>query len=271
MARLRCAAGTYDYEVAGDGPLVVFGHGLSCDRHQFDLQIASLKSRYCCVSLDWPGHGSLTTFEPTGWTLDTLAADTISLIEHLDRGPAALVGLSQGAMVFIRVALVRPTLVAALVLLDTSARAEPPQRAAAIKANLVSLREATDADRERFIRDSALPAFFGAPWRLANPELVESEVERRLAHDPLGYELAVSAVIDRSPIELGNLAALDVSTLVVVGELDVLTPPEHAEELAAAIPGAELAIVPSAGHHTPVEQPDLVTSLIEGRLASLQR
>jgi pimeloyl-ACP methyl ester carboxylesterase len=49
---------------------------------------------------------------------------------------------------------------------------------------------------------------------------------------------------------------------VVVGTLDLLTPPRLGRALAAAIPGARLVEVPGAGHMLPFEEPDLLAELI---------
>ncbi len=262
MPRFETIKTVYDYDDIGHGPLVLFGHGLSCDRHMFDDQVHALRDRYRCLTLDWPGHGDRTTFDAGGWSLDDLARDVAELIASLDAGPASLVGLSQGGMVFMRVAIDHPELVRAMALLDTSARAEPPDRVGAISANLDRLRYAPESVREDFIRDLAVPAFFGAPWRDANPDLVEREVALRLSHDRLGYELATRAVIERRQIDLEKLAALEVPSLVLVGELDALTPPAHAQELAASIPRAILEVIPGAGHHTPLERPVEVTTAL---------
>jgi len=57
--------------------------------------------------------------------------------------------------------------------------------------------------------------------------------------------------------------------LAVVGEADRLTPPEHAREIAAAVPGARLEIVPGAGHLPGWEQPARVNALLRGWLGGL--
>lgn len=55
------------------------------------------------------------------------------------------------------------------------------------------------------------------------------------------------------------LAALDgVPTLVLAGTKDLLTPPEHSEAIAAALPGADLVLVPDAGHLVMLERPEIV-------------
>ena len=51
-------------------------------------------------------------------------------------------------------------------------------------------------------------------------------------------------------------------TLMIVGDSDQITPPEHALEIVAGIPGARLAIVEECGHLSTLEQPDPVTRLL---------
>jgi pimeloyl-ACP methyl ester carboxylesterase len=258
----------YHYLEEGRGPLVLFGHGLSCDHRLFDAQVAALRDRYRCVSLDWPGHGR-SGYRPAGWSLDDLAHDTIAFVELLG-GPAALVGLSQGGMVFARVAAWRPDLVSALVLLDTSARAEPPERAEAVLANAHRMATADEEERREFYRDVALPAFFTPSWLEADPGRAERELELRLSHDRAGYELAVCAVAERRAIH-DEMTRVTAPTLIVVGEVDLLTPPEHAHELNELIAGSRMATVAQAGHHTPLEQPEVVTSLLAGFLDDVHR
>jgi pimeloyl-ACP methyl ester carboxylesterase len=59
-----------------------------------------------------------------------------------------------------------------------------------------------------------------------------------------------------------GLAAIRCPTLMLVGEQDEGTPPEFAREIAAAIPGARLVIVPDSGHLSTIEQPQAVTKAL---------
>jgi pimeloyl-ACP methyl ester carboxylesterase len=58
------------------------------------------------------------------------------------------------------------------------------------------------------------------------------------------------------------LAGIRVPALVLVGELDTITPPGPAREMASAIPGAEFVEIPAAGHLTPVEKPKVVAAAL---------
>ena len=59
-----------------------------------------------------------------------------------------------------------------------------------------------------------------------------------------------------------HLAAIRVPTLVLVGDRDVLTPPDRSEEMAATIPDARLVVVPGSGHASTLEQPETVTQAL---------
>jgi 3-oxoadipate enol-lactonase len=80
---------------------------------------------------------------------------------------------------------------------------------------------------------------------------------------------ALASMRDRSGSESMLATLTDLPTLIVVGEADSLTPPEHARSMAQAIPGARLAIVPGAGHLPPVEQPSATTQILQDFLRSL--
>ena len=71
-------------------------------------------------------------------------------------------------------------------------------------------------------------------------------------------QTAIMNRIDSRP----HLAAIGCPTLVLVGDADQLTPPERAQEIAAAIPGARLVVVPASGHLSTLEQPERVNAAL---------
>jgi 3-oxoadipate enol-lactonase len=83
---------------------------------------------------------------------------------------------------------------------------------------------------------------------------VRSEVIETMAKiDPTAYRVGAEAVWLADQRE--RAAAIDVPSLVIVGEADRVTPPELSEELAALIPGAKLETIPGAGHISNLERP----------------
>lgn len=257
---------TYAYLEEGQGPPVVFAHGLLADKEMFRAQIDSLKARYRCISIDLRGHGASSgPAEP--FTLEQQAEEVGKLIRSLGIERAACIGLSQGAMTFMRLALSDPDLVGALVLIDTSADVENPESLPQYQELAVALRDLPDDERQGVV-DVVQAILYGQTWReqIATPDQLEHEARIMLGHDRHAFYQSAQAVFDREDLRT-ELAAISCPVLVVVGEEDVATPPEKAEEIRDAIPGAKLVRIKQAGHHCPIEQPEQVTDALDAFLA----
>ena len=167
-----------------------------------------------------------------------------------------------GGMLALEILRQAPDRVRAVALLGTSARADTPE--------LIALRrqacEFFAAGRmAEVLRANVMFAFH--PANQGRQALVDdylAMIERAGAGQLISQNRAVMARPDSRPL----LPHIRCPLLVVCGEADGLTPPEHSREIAAAVPGAELRIVPGAGHMLTMEQPAAVTALL---LAWLQR
>ncbi len=250
----------------GSGPLVLFGHGLLANKQMFRAQIDALRDRYRCVSLDWPAHGQ-SGWRRDGFGFDDLVQDTVALLQVLGGAPAVLVGLSQGGMVFMRLAYRYPDLVRGLVLMDTTAGPENPESLPAYEQLAVMMRDGDEAARIQAIGAAAM-VLFGEPWRVSRPDLLAREELEMLQIPRDGGYLAARAVFDRDDVH-DRVGIIRAPTLVLTGEDDVATPPALGRRLADAIPGARFELIPAAGHHAPIENPGAVTAELELFLANL--
>ena len=115
-----------------------------------------------------------------------------------------------------------------------------------------------------------LPTMLGRTTVETQPAL-RDRIQRMMAATPVaGIIGAIGALRDR-PDSLALLPTLEqIPALVIVGAEDVITPPERAQAMADALPDARLVVLPGAGHLTPVEQPERVTTLITDFLAQLK-
>ncbi len=95
-----------------------------------------------------------------------------------------------------------------------------------------------------------------------DPDLVERVRAMQAAAPPQGIIGDLMAMAER-PDSVQLLSSINVPTLVVVGEDDVLTPPADARRIAEGIAGAELVVIPDAGHLSNLEQPDRFTAAVE--------
>lgn len=172
----------------------------------------------------------------------------------------ALAGLSMGGYVALEIMRQAPERVSRLALLDTSARPDDEARRAVRRAGMA----ASAAGKYALVVQS-MQAGLLAPRHMDTP-VADAVVAMAMRTGPEVYrrhQEAIMARIDSRPF----LGAIDVPTLVGVGALDTLTPPALAEEMAAAIPGAELVVFEGTGHVSSLEAPEAVTAAMRAWLA----
>lgn len=196
---------------------------------------------------------------------DTQSDDDIHAMARrvLDAAPEkfALAGLSMGGYCAFEILSFAPERIERLALLDTTARADDPDRMAWRRNFLAS---ADDGDFQAIKRQS-LEAYIH-PARYDDPNLMaafDAMAERVGLATYIRQQQAIMSRKDRRHL----LAGISVSTAVICGREDKATPLPWSEEIAAAIPGAALHVVERAGHLTPMERPEEVTGILRNWLA----
>jgi pimeloyl-ACP methyl ester carboxylesterase len=165
----------------------------------------------------------------------------------------ALVGHSMGGYVALEVMRQAPERVAKLALLDTAARADTAEQTERRRSQIAL----AAGGKMKAIVDLQFP-------NLVHPSRRADEALRR-ACDQMAEETGPQAFVRQQNAILGrpdsrpSLAAIRCPTLVLVGEQDAVTPLERSQEMAAAIPGARLVVVPECGHLCALEQPQRLT------------
>jgi pimeloyl-ACP methyl ester carboxylesterase len=158
-----------------------------------------------------------------------------------------------------RAAARRPELVRSLILIETTAGPEPLENIPRYRLLLRIYRAFGPKPTANRVAQIMLGKSI-----LADPQR-KAEVARyvQLMSSRRDIRRATNGVIDRAPVGADELARITARTLVIVGDEDVATPRAKAEHLAASIRGAELVVIPRAGHSSTVEQPGAVTRTIE--------
>ena len=176
----------------------------------------------------------------------------------LDAAPPtfAYAGLSMGGYMAFEVMRLAPERVTKLALLDTAAYNDTPERTA-IRREMIALAEGGDFET---VKRNTFPIFL-SPAHLKVPELIRIANEMCDAIGPETFVQQMTAIMHRDDSR-GRLKDITVPTLVIVGRQDQGTPVEAAEEIAAGIPGARLAIIEDCGHLSTIEQPQAVTALL---------
>jgi 3-oxoadipate enol-lactonase len=243
-------------EVRGEGPAILFVHGYPLDRTIWRDQIDSLEG-YRRIAPDLRGMGQ-SDAPDLGYGMGIYADDLAALLDALGVNEVVLCGLSMGGYVIFEFVRRWRHRVRALILMDTRVEADSTE---ARRARDVAAATARDGGAAA-VGEAMLPKMLAAGSEARAPELVD-RVRRMMAATPVaGMVGALAAMRDRHDCT-GLLPTLaDLPTLVLVGEEDVLAPPDAARRMATLIPGARLVVIPGAGHLLPVERPSETTAEI---------
>ncbi len=251
------------YELAGSGPPVLLLHAGIGDRRMWDAQIPAFAEHFTVVRFDARGFGQTrkpdAPFAPY--------ADAIGLLDHLGISRAHFIGVSMGSQTAIEAAIAAPERVSALV--AVAARTGSPV-SSALRAGWDRVNELYEAGDIPGAVEYELRMWVDGPDR--EPDVVDPEVRERVrdmnaalfARDDFDGE-----EIPLDPSAAERLAEISAATLIVYGDKDVIDVREAAGPLAAAIPGARLAVIPDAAHLPQMERPEVFNKIVLGFLLGL--
>jgi len=249
---------------AGSGPTLVLIHGFGSSLHSWDAWAADLSRDHRVVRLTLPGHG-LTGPDPTGDYSDarSLAViDAVLTAKGVER--ATLVGNSLGGLLAFKYAAAHPDRVERLVLLAPGGFPNPGYSFGQKTEVPGPMRLLPYSLPESMVRQ-ALTAMYADPARLSDAtvdrtrDLMRAPGVRQALVDRLGQ------LVLEDPVPLLN--RIQVPTLVIWGEQDVMVPYAHAEKFMQALPNATLVSWPDMGHIPQEEDPARSLDVLRAFLA----
>lgn len=207
------------------------------------------------ITVDLPGHGrSGTADDPVRMAVERTADDLAAILARAGAVPAAVLGYSLGARIALRLAIAHPGTVARLVLESPSAGIEAPEAREERRRADDDLAATIERDGiERFVDRWERNPVFVTHERLGARAAARQRAIR-LRNDPRGLAQSLRGSGQGRMVPLRDrLAEVTASTLVIAGAQDPARP--RAEQVAAGIPGARLALVDGAGHTPHLERP----------------
>ena len=249
------------YEVSGDGPPILFVHGLGGTSNVWQPQRAVLSRLFKVITLDLPGSGRSDRSERT-YTMERWAEQIVALADHLALDKLILVGHSMTTLLAQKVAARYAARLTALVLCGPITELPPAGKDAFVKRA-----EAVQQSGMIAIADAVLAGALSPATREANPALAGLYREMLLANDPPAYAAQCLALVDGSA--RADQAQIKCPTLILVGDQDAVTPLTNARAIAAAVPSARIRIVPATAHATMLERPEAFNAMIIEFLAGL--
>ena len=242
----------------GQGPPLLFVHGFPLDHTMWNKQIEEFSKDYRVIAPDLRGFGA-SALGAGPASMARLADDLAAMLGELQvTRPVVFCGLSMGGYVGWQFWDRHSDRLDKLILCDTRAAADSAETAHGRRETAArTLREGTAGE----LIDTTLPKLFAKSTNTTEPVLIDST--RRVMESTKVQTIAATleAMAERPDFE-PRLAEITVSTLLICGEHDMITPVEEMRQVAAAIPDAQFEEILGAGHMAPMEQPAAVNRAI---------
>ena len=236
------------YEERGEGAPLMMIIGLSGVGAGWGPQIPLFSENYRTIVPDHRGVGN-SSHPSDGYTIDQLASDMAEVLRTIGVSSAHIMGSSTGGAIAQVMALDHPEVVQSLTLVTTWARADAYfERCFGVRKKILN-----EMGREAYTRASSTFLWSGKYIREHAEELErweEGVLSGSAEIDIMNKRIDMIVEHD----QLDRLKKIDKPTLVVAGRQDICTPSFYAEEIAAAIPGAELILL-DGGHFLYREDP----------------
>ena len=249
----------------GEGEMIVFLHGIGGNKKNWEENVEFFSSKYLSVAWDTRGYGESDDYLGSLNFQDVLD-DLKKVLKYFNKDKAHIVGLSMGGQIATLFYEKFPESVKSLILCDTH-----------FGLSNLSLQEI-----EKFINLRKEPLVQGKEPIDIAPIVAKTligDVNNKIAYDKLVKSISILhknsylKTIDASmKTEHRHVfETINIPTLILVGELDTLTPPSMAKEIKKKIPNSLIKVIPNAGHLINIEQPKLFNNYLLSFLKSLKK
>ena len=234
---------------------LVFLHGVGSDKSVWHPQLQHFAAERRTIAFDYPGYGDSGP-APEGTTRDDYATAIVSAMHELGIERAHICGLSLGGVVAIAIHHAAPERCASLILADTFA--VHPDGSAIYERSLAG------SENLRAMAEARVDLLIAQP---ANPDVRREVVETMSRIDPAAYRMGAEAVWLADQRERAQ--RIDVPTLVLVGDCDLITPLELSNELLDLLPNARMQVIEGAGHLGNLERSREFNHIVGGFIEEL--
>lgn len=257
MQKVAIRGGEMAVDVQGSGRPILFIHGFPLDHTMWRHQVDAFRSSHRVIAPDLRGFGKSTPPEGV-MTLRMFAEDLAAMLDRLDiKEPVVVCGLSMGGAIAWQFVQAFRSRVKALIQCDARAGVDTPEMA----KGRTALAERVLVEGPAFVAETMMPRLFAKATFDDQPELIEELRKVIVGTDPRGVAAGAKALRDRQDMTAW-LPSINVPTLLIVGEHDVISTADEMRGMAEAIPGAKYVKVLGAGHMAPLEAPTVVNDAI---------
>jgi 3-oxoadipate enol-lactonase len=259
MARMTAGDIDFAYDITGSGPPVLMINGIGADRTAWGLQVPDLSKAFTVITFDNRDVGETRwRGEPSAYAVTDMAADAAALVQGLRLGPVHVVGASMGGAIAQEFAAAFPDLTTTVTTVCSWPKCDPWMIELMSQWDDVFRSQGAVAwarnswlwvfTHRFYAQEGALESLLQSVADAPNPQSLEAYLRQSdafKAHDATS--------------RLGSITA---PAHVICGEEDIYTPVRYSIDIANAIPGATLSVMPAVGHGMFWETTDAFNQLV---------
>ena len=240
----------------GKGELVIFLHGIGGNKNNWDQNLPEISKSFLCVAWDTRGYGESDDYDGP-LDFNDVIEDLKKVIFHFKKKQALIVGLSMGGQIACFFYEKYPSLVKSLILCDTH----------------FGLNNLNANEIKNFINSRKDPLINGKEPKDIAKKVAESLIGNKCNKTALNkliesismlhkesYIKTIDASFAKTHAHIFKI--INVPTLIIVGELDRLTPIKMAKKIKSIVKDSKLSIIPNAGHLSNIEQPKIFNEIL---------
>lgn len=244
------------YQDLGRGEPLLFVHGFPLDHSMWRHQAESLSDSHRVIVPDLRGFGQTPPIAGVA-SMAALADDLSALLEELEIPRIVFVGLSMGGYIAWQFWARHSHQLRGLILCDTRAAADSIETANGRRV----MADRVQKEGCGFLAELMVPRLFANASLARDPAMVDSVRSVIGTSNTAGVTSALIGMAER-PDMTSHLSAIDVPSLLICGESDVISPSAEMRSIAAAMPRAQFVEIRDAGHMAPLENPAPVNAAI---------
>lgn len=241
---------------------VVLVHAFPLNAQLWNRQAQTMPEGWTLFAPELPGFGR--SHATPAASIDDLARAVFRAMDDVGIERGVIGGLSMGGYITFAMYRQQPERFVGMVLADTRATADTEQQKEARRKGIATVTQKGPGA----IADEMLPKLLGQTTQREAPALVQEVRGMIESNSPAAIAGALEAMMGR-PDSTGLLSTIDIPTVILCGDEDVLTPPADSQAMHRAIKGSRFEMIVGAGHLSNIERPAAFSHALEAFLASV--
>lgn len=246
----------YELHGNGEGDVIVLSNGILMSTASWGFQLKALSRSNRLLLYDC--RGMWQSDHPAGpYSMEQHADDLAALLSALNIDKAHIAGISYGGEISLAFGLKYPQLAQTLIISSSVSYSD-----LVLQGVITAWKAAALARDPGLLFKVSAPFNFSDAWIQGNSLAITAAAKR---YADLDFEALVNLI---NCFEQWNstkeISRIDIPTLVMVGEQDILKPRKYSEIIASQVQKAQLVVVPGAGHALCLEKPDVFNALVLG-------